>query len=206
MINEKERAEELLNGIPFKKEYFFSAYVILIKYFKYKGFDAFGIRKEIEKWEKKYNNVHYFDLNKIILNILSKHNVFRTECNVKINKNDIIEIKDRFDNKRVQKVALSILCYVKANACKEVYLSLPALAQFANVSYNTLRGNYFTELIDFRYIEKMQNKPKKWGWEDEDMEQADYKQLKIKLLVPFENHGEYVLHDNDITTFYKGIF
>ena len=33
-----------------------------------------------------------------------------------------------------------------------------------------------------------------------------YKQLKIKLLVPFENHGEYVLHDNDITTFYKGIF
>lgn len=205
MINEKERAEEILNGVPFKKEYFFSAYLILAKYFNSIGLNALEIREKIEEWEEKYGHKHYFDLNKMIMSVVSKNQKICSDFKVRINKADIDIIKKRFDNKNVQKIALALLCYAKYNKSKEIMISLPSLAQFTNISYSTLKQKYINELVSFDYIKKIPPKKNKWGWDDDNIQQ-DYKQMKLSILVDFVNQGEYVLDNNDISSFFEKVF
>lgn len=206
MINEVIRAEELLEGVPFKKDYFSSAYMILIKYFFTQGLDALEIREKIEEWETKYQHKRYFDLNRMIMIILQSKEKSVGEIGIIISHIEFNEIKKRFDNEATRKVALSLLCLSKQQRSKEISVSLPSLCQLVNITYETIRKNIMDELIEFKFVTKVRSKQKKWGWEDNN-NNSSYKRLRLNLLIDidFDCKNGKLLIGNDIETLYRSL-
>ena len=205
MLNEKVRAEEILDGVKFNKEYFTTAYIILIRYFLWQGYSPLEVRERILEWEKKYDKHRTFDLNKLIISTEENTMPFRDTCNINITKNDINTILNRFDCTEVRRVALAFLCYAKAINEVEFSVSYPSLSQFAKVNYTTLQKAYLPELFKFKYIEKIEVKNKEWGWEKRSkMNKYSMKQVVFRILVPIDDIDEeskYILKDNNFVEF-----
>ncbi len=207
MLNELQRSEELLNGTPFKKEYFFSAYLNLIKYYHNKGFSALQIKEALEEWENKYGHKHYFDLNKAIMLVVKNDDfVFCDKVDINISQQDIDIINKRFDNANCRKTALALLCVAKHTNSDEIAISYPSLAQFTGLSYEMIKKKHVPEIVLFDYVEKINPTVSKWGWDDDKDMQKNYKQMRFKILVDYSNKGDFNLSDNNIVGLYDKIW
>ena len=211
MINEIQRAEELLNGKSFTKEYFFSAYCVLIKYFIGKGLQPNEIRNNILDWENKFGYKRYFDLNDVVVKLYDDKVSAKGDFRVNISEQDIKEITTRFDKINERKIAFAMLCYAKINADKNgcFYMSFLELSNWINVDKSNIHARHFKNIMLFNYIEKVKNNSDKraFSWNKEKNKKY-YKVTKFKIKVDFSNNfdGKWVLEDNDILKLFNDIF
>lgn len=209
MINEIQRAEELLNGVPFKKEYFFTAYCILIKYYLGLGLRPHEAKSNIVKWENKYGYNRYFELDDVIIKFYDDNIKARGMIVVNISDEDILEIKTRFDNQNQRKIAFALLCYAKANADKNgcFYMSYSELANWISMDIDNMKKRHFNKIIKFDYIEKTKTSKKTFTW-DKEKNKNYYQKNKFKINVDYSNDftGKWILTDNNILNLFEEIF
>lgn len=209
LINEIAKAEELLSGKPFRKEYFFNAYCVIIKYFIGLGLSQQEARLKIIEWEEKFGYKRYFDINSVILTFYEDNVVARGAFTINISEQDIFEIKSRFDKTNERKIAFAMLCYAKAVADKNgcFYISYAELYEWIGIAHTHIQSRYLKYLIKFGYIEKIQSKKSPFTW-NRDKNKNYYKKSKFKILVDFSNDVEpkWVLEDNDINKLFAEIF
>lgn len=177
---------------------------LIAKWYKQQGLSNVEIREKIFEWGQKYK-IHIKDnVNSIIYNALNDEKPLRgNETVVKISQNDINEIIRRFDSIQCRKVALAILCHAKVSADRdnEFNISALALSNWLKINYGNMCSRYFKEMIDFEYIQKVCGSPT-FTWNKNTKSTT----LRLKLLVPVKNDGEFVLNGNDIDGLYNDVF
>lgn len=206
MINEILEVKEYVSGKNINKKSLYRTCFMLAKWYKQQGLTNVEIREKIFEWGNKYNVYIKYNVNSIIYQALEdKHRLRGDDAVVYINDGDVAEITRRFDSVISRKTALAILCYAKVSADQnsEFSISSLALSQWINCSSSSMSEKYIKELIDFEYIQKSVS-GKKYAWDTPD--KVSVKSLKIKILVPIENTGKYVLVDNNIDKLYSDIF
>lgn len=177
---------------------------MLAKWYKQQGLSNVEIREKIFEWGKTYNIYIKYNVNSIIYQALEdKHRLRGDEAVVRISQSDIDEITRRFDSVPCRKTALGILCYAKVTADRdnEFNISALALSNWLNLNSGHMSGRYLKELLDFEYIEKVNNLST-FSW-DKNVKSTS---LRLKLLVPIENKGEYILEENNVDKLYSDVF
>lgn len=177
---------------------------MLAKWYKQQGLSNVEIREKIFEWGKEYNIYIKYNVNSIIYQALEdKHRLRGDEAVVRISQSDIDEITRRFDSVPCRKTALGILCYAKVSADRdnEFNISALSLSNWLHFDSGNMSGRYLKELIDFEYIAKINNSST-YSW-DKNVKSTS---LRLKLLVPIDNKGDYTLENNDIEKLYDDIF
>lgn len=204
MINEVLEIQEYLKGKNISEKHLYRICFLLAKWYKQQELSNIEIREKIFEWGQKYK-IHIKDnVNSIIYNALNDEKPLRgNETIVKISQNDVNEIIRRFDSEKVRKVALTILCYAKVSADSngEFNISALALSDWLKTNYGNMCSRSFKELIDFGYMEKVCSSPT-FTWDKNTKSTT----LRLKLLVPVKNDGEFVLNGNDIDGLYNDVF
>lgn len=204
LINEILEVQEYLDGKNINKKCLYRTCFMLAKWYKQQGLSNVEIREKIFEWGKKYNIYIKYNVNSIIYQALEdKHRLRGDEAIVRINQADIDEITRRFDSVPCRKTALGILCYAKVTADRdnEFNISALALSNWLNLNSGHMSGRYLKELLDFEYIEKVNNLST-FSW-DKNVKSTS---LRLKLLVPIENKGEYILEENNVDKLYSDVF
>lgn len=204
MINEILEVQEYLDGNNINKKCLYRTCFMLAKWYKQQGLSNVEIREKIFEWGKTYNIYIKYNVNSIIYQALEdKHRLRGDEAVVRISQSDIDEITRRFDSVPCRKTALGILCYAKvsADSDNEFNISALALSNWLHLDSGHMSGRYLKELMDFEYIKKVHNSST-FSW-DKNIKSTS---LRLKLLVPFDNKGDYILANNDIEHLYNGTF
>lgn len=204
LINEILEVQEYLDGKNINKKCLYRTCFMLAKWYKQQGLSNVEIREKIFEWGKTYNIYIKYNVNSIIYQALEdKHRLRGDEAVVRISQSDIDEITRRFDSVPCRKTALGILCYAKVSADRdnEFNISALALSNWLNLNSGNLSALYLKELNDFEYIQKIKNE-KTYSWD----KNVKSNSLRMKLLVPIENKGDYILGNNDIEKLYDDIF
>lgn len=177
---------------------------MLAKWFKQKGMSNIEIREAIFAWGKKYSIYIEYNLNSIIYQALSDKHRLRDKMEIRVSDADIDEIKKRFDSQNCRKLALAILCLAKASADNEnkMLVSVTALSNWVGIAASNVSARCIPELIDFEYISKVESNNKTYSWD----KNVKSKSLNLKICVPIENSGQYILNDNNIGELYSTIF
>ena len=163
-----------------------------------------SIQKNIFNWGKNYNVYIPFNINRIIKKEISNPQKLRTGIKVFISKEDVEEIKKRFNTKNARISALGILCCSKVFADEDGFMniSLSSLSNWINVNYYNMSSRYIPELITCGYIYKDQTSNEVFSWGSN----IRSKNLRIHINVSHENLGEFELKDNNIINLYESIF
>lgn len=204
MINEILEVQEYLDGKNINKKCLYRTCFMLAKWYKQQGLSNVEIREKIFEWGKTNNIYIKYNVNSIIYQALEdKHRLRGDEAVVRISQSDIDEITRRFDSASCRKTALGILCYAKVTADRdnEFNISALALSNWLNLNSGHMSGRYLKELLDFEYVEKVNN-ISTFSW-DKNVKSTS---LRLKLLVPIENKGEYTLEENNIDKLYNEVF
>lgn len=203
MINEVDLVKDLLSGTGIDKKCLYRDCYLLAKWYKQNGCNHMEIRENIFKWAKDNNIYITYNLNNIIRKAMNDKSRLRDNVVVRISGKDVIEIGRRFDGRNVRMLALAMLCYAKANANRdgEFSISSVALGCWIGIANSNILSRYLPELEDFGYIKKL-DCAKAHSWDASDK----YKQLRLKLLVPFANDGAVILNGNNIAELYDECF
>lgn len=204
MINEVLEIQEYLKGKNISERHLYRICFLLAKWYKQQGLNNVEIREKIFEWGQKYKIYIKDNVNSIIYNALNDEKPLRgNETVVKISRNDVNEIVRRFDSEKVRKTALAVLCYSKVSADRdgEFNISALALSNWLKINYGNMCSRYFKEMIDFEYIQKVCGSST-FTWNKNTKSTT----LRLKLLVPIENNGEFVLNGNDIDGLYNDVF
>ena len=208
MINEVLLVEDLLNGKGVNKQCMYQHCYLMSKYFLQQGLDPSEVREKIFSWatsQKIFLNVREINVNQIIYRASHDKVRLRENTAVMISSRDIEEIKKRFDNPKVRKVALAFLCYAKAaaNSDNEFDVSLLAFSNWLHLSYSSVRMTYLSEIIFLGYLKKVTMSNKKiHAWDSKVRSNMQ----RFKFLVNFKNVGEHQLADNNIDALYAECF
>lgn len=177
---------------------------MLAKWFKQQGMSNIEIREAIFAWGKKYGVYIDYNLNSIIYQALSDKHRLRDKMEIRVSDADIDEIKKRFDSHNCKKLALAILCLAKASADNEnkMLVSVTALSNWVGIAASNVSARCIPELIDFEYISKVESNNKTYSWD----KYVKSKSLNLKIRVPIDNSGQYILNDNNIDELFSTIF
>lgn len=204
MINEILEVQEYLSGQNINNKCLYRTCFMLAKWYKQQGLSNVEIREKIFEWGKKYSVYIEYNVNSIIYQALEdKHRLRGDEATVHISQKDIEEITKRFDSMVCRKTSLGILCYAKVTADSDnVFdVSVLALSNWLKLPRTALGSRYIKELIDFEYIKKIRTN-KTYSWD----KNVKSNSLRLQILVPIENKGEYILKDNNIDKLYSDVF
>ena len=204
MIDEIREAEDYINGKNIVKENLYRICYLMSCYYKSQNIEKLETRQKIFEWGRQNNIWIKYDVNQIITRAYESPNSTFNSPVIKINKQDIVNIKDMFDGHKVRKVALALLCYAKAYANKnrEFYISSVALGAWLGINRKALRNRYIKELIDFGYLQEVHKRKNSNIWDQPFSEQG----TKYKINNSLHNSGEHVLESNDIDKLYLEIF
>lgn len=203
MINEVLEVQGYLNGENINKKCLYRICFLLAKWFKQQGMSHIEIRQAIFDWGKKYHIYIEYNVNSIIYQALEDKQRLKENVIIKINSNDIEEIKKRFDSRNSRLLALAILCYAKCNANRdnEFIISGLALSHWIGIKSTNLSGRHLPELIDFGYISKIDTE-KTYTWN----KKVKSKSLYLKINVNISNIGDFQLIENNIHDLYNQLF
>jgi len=203
LINEIIEVQEILKGKKVNDKCLYRTCYLLAKWFDEHNKTHIETRQEIFKWANTYGYWINYDLNSIIFQAFKDKRRLTDNLKIYINQYDIDEINNRFDRRKTKLVAFSILCYAKAfaNSKKEFSLSVSALSDWIHVNQGDISSKFIPELINFEYINKIQNN-NSFTWN----KTIKSKSLDLKILVSIENSGEYCLEDNNINELFNNIF
>ena len=181
---------------------------LISKYYLQQGFEPFEVRQRIFAWAKQHKiflDAKQLNLNQIIYKANRDATRLRDDITIRISSEDLDEITARFDNMKTRKAALGILCYAKAAADQRncFNLSLATFCNWIGIGYSYMLKKYLVELQSFGYLTKLvSGKKKTFSWDNNVKSKAS----TFKLLVPFNNSGEYILVNNDIDALFKECF
>lgn len=209
MINEVLLVRNLLNGVGINKSCLYQHCYLLAKYYLQQGYEAIEVRRCIFDWACKYR-IHLdatkLNVNRLIYKAESDKRRLREDVTVRISKKDINEITDRFDSLKTRKIALALLCYAKATADSDncFDISVQSFCNWLHVDYSRMLRAYLKELQTFKYIERVSktNSKKVYAWDGNAKSQSS----NFKMLVSFNNSGEYILKNNDIESLFNECF
>lgn len=212
MINENILAQEYLNGENINKKILYRICFILSKWFKEHpdGNEkeeeiSLCIRRNIFKWAGANHIKIDFYLNACITKALDDPKRLTSDNPIRISKEDVGAIVERFDTHNVRLLALAMLCYAKqfADSNKQFSISLLALSDWTKIHSSAISGRHIKELVDFGYISKVnENLKEALSWNNTCKNKINKYQIKV----PISNVGEYTLEGNDILGLYKQIF
>lgn len=209
LINEVLMVQDLLDGNGINKRCLYGHCYLLAKYWLQQGLEPLEVRKNIFAWACKYH-LHLaadkLNVNRLIYKAESDKRRLREDVTVKVSQSDLDEITSRFDSARTRKVALAMLCYAKAAADQDncFDLSIESFCNWLGCGRSVMYDDYLRELQVFGYIDRNEYKKTKriFSWE----KNVKSKSANFKLLVPFNNSGEYQLINNDIDALFDECF
>lgn len=204
MINERAEVQQYLQGKNLHRDIEYRICLLLAKWFYEQGYKTEPeIRAQLKKWAIENN--FYFDVSMktVASRVIDEDMKLLGNDIVYINKSDIELIDNLFDTYYEKITALGILCYAKlyADDNGEFKLSKAAFNNWIKLNRKTTQ-KYIDELVKYKYIEKIEPiKTRSW-----------YQTVvtstvgKFRILVPFENNGEFELVDNNIEDLYSKCF
>lgn len=197
MLNEVEFVKYILtHKIKLQSRSVFRLAFMIAKYLHEQGKENKDIRLELIKWARFQEISLCFDINSMIYAATKSKVPLKSDFEVWISDNDIETIKMMFDKPRTKLVALIILCLCKIEQTDEIYFNVNVLAQWLNKCSQHLHSRTLKELESFGYIERLKE-------DTEDVfrvfgNKKYYAQNKIKLLVDFDEKGEYLINSNNL--------
>lgn len=204
MLNEINEIDSLLNGKRINKKYTYRSCYLLAKYYKSLGCEHKEIRSRIIAWAKEHDIYITDDLNSIIQKAIKDKKKLIDNIEIRISENDIKEIIKRFDKYNTRLTAFAVLCISKKYATKDgiFYMSRIGLSNWIGIAETHLSNRYIKELIDFDYIEKINNGNFNYI---KKRNKFISKIITYKIKVSFNNMGKYIVRDNNIREEFENI-
>ena len=204
MINEVLEVKDYLAGINVSKYNIYRTVYLIAKYYLAEGVQQPDIRQKIFEWGKENGIYIKYNVNDMILKAMDDKFPLADPPNVRVSARDIDEIKLLFDGKHVRYVAMGLLCYAKVHANKRGEFSVSArpFANWLGIDRNYFQGKLSREIEVFGYAEIIKVPQPKHKWGDGN----NLVSTKYRLLVPFENEGEYEVIGNDVAGLYEQLF
>ena len=205
MVNEAYEAQQYLEGKDIVISNLYRICYLIVCYYKEKGYKKIEIREALFDWGKLHNVFIKYNVNNIINRVFDTDKAVLLKApTVKINKQDISEIKKRFDDSKTKLVALAMLCYAKAHGNKdgEFNLSSVGLGAWLNINRKILRNKYIKELIEYEFITEIEKPQNNMRWE----KTYDSQSTQYRMSFPLHNSGNAALADNDVRLLFSEVF
>lgn len=204
MVDERFEAEQYLAGKGIVKSNLYRTYSLLARWCKEQHMTRYEARKEIVRWCEEHKQDAKYDINSILTKVFDTCAPILKSQTIKINKQDVKHITDRFCNNSTKLVALAILCYAKAFADQndEFSLSSVGLSAWLSINRKSLRNRYIKELIDYEYISEISKPQNSKQW----TEKCDDLSIRYKINVPIHNSGDFILKKNNVRILFSELF
>lgn len=205
LLNEKNEITALLDGKRLNKKNTYRSCYLLAKHFKLLGYDAIRTREKIFSWANGYGVYLKDDLNSIIQRAFNDKKEILDNVEIKISKEDIEEIKRRFDKYNTRLTAFALLCFAKKHADRNgiFYISRVGLSNWIGIKQSNLSNRHIKELVDFGYIEKLSVNDIRFI-KRKNLHIS--KVLMLKMKVDFKNEGEHLIQDYDFRQECENLF
>jgi len=205
MINEAYETQQYLDGNDIVTSNLYRICYLIVCHYKEKGYKKIEIREALFDWGKQNNVFIKYNVNNIINRVFDTDKAVLLKVpTVKINKQDAIEIKKRFDDNKTRLVALAMLCFAKAHGTKdgEFYISSVGLGAWLNINRKTLRNKYINELIEYEFITEIEKPQNNMRWE----KSYDTQSTQYRINFPIHNSGNATLVNNDVRILFSEVF
>ena len=205
MINEVYETQQYLDGDNIITTNLYRICYLIACYYKERGLKKIEIREALFEWGKQYHVFIKYNVNDIINRVFAteRAKLLRNPV-VKINKQDIAEIKKRFDDNKTRLVALAMLCFAKAHGTKdgEFSISSVGLGAWLNISRKTLRSKYIKELIEYEFLSEVEKPQNNMRWD----KSYDTQSTQYRINHPLHNSGNVTLFNNDMKQLFSEVF
>lgn len=204
MINERAEVQQYLQGKNLHRDIEYRICLLLAKWFYEQGYKTEPeIRAQLKKWATENNFYFEVAMNPIATRVIENDMRLLGDMNIYINKKDINTIDDLFDSYYEKITALGVLCYAKAYADEngKFKLSQRSFSHWIGINKKTV-AKYLKTLEKLRYIEKVESGDIKSWYQTTVVVQLN----TYKIIVPYENCGEFELKDNNIELLYSESF
>ena len=204
MINEVLEAKDYIAGKNINKNNIYRTIYLMAKYHIMQGVPIPDIRQKIFDWGRENNIWIKYSVNDITIRAAEDRKKLYSPESVNVSSDDVARIVKLFDTPRVQCCALALLCYAKVYANKngEFPLSSVPFSNWVGIDRSYFQRKVVKELDMFGYVKVINVPQKKPRWnEGEHLSTTRY-----KMLVPYDNVGEYKLNGNDIQLLFRELF
>ena len=204
MINEILEAKDYIAGKNINKNNLYRTIYLMAKYHIMQGVPIPDIRQKIFDWGRENNIWIKYSVNDITIRAAEDRKKLSSPESVNVSNEDVARIVKLFDTPRVQCCALALLCYAKVYANKngEFPLSSIPFSNWVGIDRSYFQRKVVKELDMFGYVKVINVPQKKPRW-DEGEHLAT---TRYKMLVPYDNVGEYKLNGNDIQLLFRELF
>ena len=205
MIDEIFEVKQYLQGKNISKENIYRICYQMTRYYMEQGNNQEQIRSILQEWAKTNSISLKLDINDVISRAFYKEkDTILVSHVVKINKQDVACINQRFDKKRTKLTALAMLCFAKIHADENGIFRLPtvSLSAWTGLNRKSLTNKYIRELVDFGYMEIFN--PHENIVDDQRfiMRPATW----YKALYSLHNSGNWILKQNDLRILFSDVF
>jgi hypothetical protein len=204
LINEVLEVKDYLAGKNVSKYNIYRTVYLIAKYYLAQEIPQQEIRQKIFEWGHEHGIYIKYNVNDMIIRAMDDKRPLADPPNVRVSADDVDRIKTLFDGKYVRYAAFGLLCYAKAHANRrgEFSASSHPLSNWLGIDRNYFQGKLSREIEVFGYAEitKIPQPKHKWG------DGGNLISTKYRILVPFDNVGEYEVLGNDVATLYEQLF
>lgn len=204
MINEVLEAKDYIAGKNINKNNLYRTVYLMAKYHIMQGVPIPDIRQKIFDWGRENNVWIKYSVNDITIRAAEDKSPLLCPESVNVSNDDVARIVKLFDTPRVQCCALALLCYAKVYANKngEFPLSSIPFSNWVGIDRSYFQRKVAKELDMFGYVKVINVPQKKPRWDEGE----HLSTTRYKMLVPYDNVGEYKLNGNDIQLLFRELF
>lgn len=204
MINEVLEAKDYIAGKNLNKYNLYRTVYLMAKYHIMQGVPIPDIRQKIFDWGRENNIWIKYSVNDITIRAAEDKSPLLCPESVNVSSDDVARIVRLFDTPRVQCCALALLCYAKVYANKngEFPLSSIPFSNWVGIDRSYFQRKVAKELDMFGYVKVINVPQKKPRWDKGEHLSTN----RYKMLVPYDNVGEYKLNGNDIQGLFRELF
>ena len=204
MINEVLEAKDYIAGKNLNKYNLYRTVYLMAKYHIMQGVPIPDIRQKIFDWGRENNIWIKYSVNDITIRAAEDKSPLLCPESVNVSSDDVARIVRLFDTPRVQCCALALLCYAKVYANKngEFPLSSIPFSNWVGIDRSYFQRKVAKELDMFGYVKVINVPQKKPRWDKGEHLSTN----RYKMLVPYDNVGEYKLSGNDIQGLFRELF
>jgi len=205
MIDEVAEVKEYMDGKKLNgKDICYRACYMITKYYKKLGLSESETFVKVAAWARKYNLALRFSLAGCVASAYLNPRELRCGTTVKISQRDADTIRMYSTNKQDRRVALALMCCAKAYAGQDGFFgaSSSALASWLGMDSGNLRKRHLDRLVKLGFAERMSSTDTTRGWQKNYYRNA----YRFRLLVPYDQDGQWELIHNDIQNLYEQVF
>ena len=205
MIDEVAEVLQYLEGqmLEHKRNYYRACYQIT-RFYKKLGCSEEDTFLKVAEWVRKYELKLDFSLAGCVASAYANPYELRCGEKVRISQKDADYIKLYSANKQDRRIALALLCCAKVYANKEGEFSASSctLATWLGMDSANIRSRHIDRLEKLGYLKRIGRMDTMRGWQ-KNYWRTSY---RFKILVPYDQNGEWELVNNDIKTLYEQVF